>query len=74
MSIKNSLLPDKLEKEYEEEHHVKEHGRTCFRLEEQAPCFRAPAFYRGQEVEVSLDVYRGYWLFVFFYSSDFTFV
>lgn len=48
--------------------------RHCFRLEEAAPDFRAPAFYRGREIEVSLGDFRGKWLLLFFYSSDFTFV
>jgi peroxiredoxin (alkyl hydroperoxide reductase subunit C) len=49
-------------------------GRHCFRLEEPAPDFCAPAYYRGQEVEVCRKDYLGKWLLVFFYSSDFTFV
>lgn len=48
--------------------------RQCFKLEEQAPPFCAPAFYRGNETEVCLSDYRGRWLLLFFYSSDFTFV
>lgn len=49
-------------------------ARHCFRLEEPAPAFRAPAYYQGREIEVSLDDFRGQWLLLFFYSSDFTFV
>jgi peroxiredoxin (alkyl hydroperoxide reductase subunit C) len=74
MSSINRLEEDVEKREKEEAHHIKEHGRTCFRLEEQAPDFRAPAFYRGQEVEVSLESFRSCWLLIFFYSSDFTFV
>lgn len=48
--------------------------RHCFRLEEPAPQFCAPALYRGKETEVCLSDYRGQWLLLFFYSSDFTFV
>lgn len=49
-------------------------GRHCFRLEEPAPAFRAPAYYRGREIEVSLGDFHDKWLLLFFYSSDFTFV
>ncbi len=49
-------------------------ARQCFRLEERAPGFRAPAYWRGREVEVSLGDFYGKWLLIFFYSSDFTFV
>lgn len=48
--------------------------RQCFRLEEPAPDFRAPAYYRGREIEVGLSDFRDRWLLLFFYSSDFTFV
>ncbi len=48
--------------------------RNCFRLEEEAPEFCAPAYYRGKEIEVCLEDFRGCWLLLFFYSSDFTFV
>lgn len=48
--------------------------RDCFRLEEAAPDFCAPAYYRGKEIEVCLKDFTGKWLLLFFYSSDFTFV
>lgn len=48
--------------------------RRCFRLEEPAPEFCAPAYYRGEQIEVCLKECRGKWLALFFYSSDFTFV
>lgn len=48
--------------------------KTCFRLEEKAPDFCAPAYYRGKEIEVCLEDFRDCWLLLFFYSSDFTFV
>lgn len=49
-------------------------ARQCFRLEEPAPDFKAPAYHQGEETEVSLGDFRGRWLLLFFYSSDFTFV
>lgn len=50
------------------------HDRSCFRLEEMAPDFCSPAYYRGKEIEVCLKDFHGTWLLLFFYSSDFTFV
>ncbi|MDF2502234.1 MAG: hypothetical protein K0Q77_2948 [Anaerosporomusa subterranea] len=46
----------------------------CFRLEEMAPEFCAPAYYRGEQIEVCLSECRSKWAVLFFYSSDFTFV
>lgn len=48
--------------------------RHCFRLEEMAPDFCAPAYYRGEQIEVCLNECRSQWAVLFFYSSDFTFV
>jgi len=39
-----------------------------------APLFKAPAYFQGKEIEVELEMYRGKWMILFFYSSDFTFV
>jgi len=47
---------------------------TCLSIGNRAPDFCTDAYYRGQEIEVCLDDYRGQWLLLFFYSSDFTFV
>lgn len=57
-----------------EENQSTQPARHCFRLEEPAPAFRAPAYHLGREIEISLDEFRGRWLLLFFYSSDFTFV
>jgi len=57
-----------------EKHPTQVRERTCFRLEETAPNFCSPAYYRGKEIEVCLKKFRGCWLLLFFYSSDFTFV
>lgn len=57
-----------------EKHPAQVHGRTCFRLEETAPDFCLPAYYRGKEIEVCLKDFHGCWLLLFFYSSNFTFV
>ncbi|XFO66802.1 hypothetical protein SPSIL_029620 [Sporomusa silvacetica DSM 10669] len=57
-----------------EKHLFQLHEKTCFRLEEKAPDFCSPAYYRGKEIEICLKDFRGCWLLLFFYSSDFTFV
>lgn len=49
-------------------------ARHCCQLEERAPDFCLPAFHRGRETEVCLQDFRGKWLLLFFYASDFTFV
>lgn len=49
-------------------------SRHCFALEEPAPDFCAPAYYRGANIDVCLNECRGKWAVLFFYSSDFTFV
>ena len=49
-------------------------SRDCFQLEEKAPQFCAPAYYRGKQIEVCLNDCRDKWTVLFFYSSDFTFV
>lgn len=48
--------------------------RRCFLLEEHAPQFTLPAYYRGKEIQISLSDFLGKWLLLFFYPSDFTFV
>lgn len=41
---------------------------------EKAPSFNAQAFYNGSFKNVSLDDYKGKWVYLFFYGGDFTFV
>ncbi len=40
----------------------------------QAPLFTADAFLNGHKKKIDLQDYRGKWVFLFFYSSDFSFV
>ncbi|MBN8210592.1 redoxin domain-containing protein [Bacillus sp. NTK071] len=49
---------------------------NCAQTTDKAPSFRAQAFDpKDKEIkEVSLEDYRGKWVILFFYSSDFTFV
>lgn len=46
----------------------------CIQLMQNAPGFTLPAYHKGQQTQVSLSDYRGKWLLIFFYGSDFSFV
>ena len=39
-----------------------------------APSFSAQAYYDGKFVNVSLDEFKGKWVYLCFYPGDFTFV
>lgn len=39
-----------------------------------APTFTAPAFYKGEFTQISLEDYKGKWVMLCFYPGDFTFV
>lgn len=39
-----------------------------------APNFKAQAFYQGKFVNVSLEEFKGKWVYLCFYPGDFTFV
>ena len=39
-----------------------------------APNFSAQAFYQGKFVNVSLEEFKGKWVYLCFYPGDFTFV
>ena len=45
-----------------------------FEIGEKAPDFTLDAVVKGEQKEVSLSDYKGKWLVLFFYASDFTFV
>lgn len=46
----------------------------CASRDDLAPIFCAEALVHGKVKEVCLEEYKGQWLILFFYSSDFTFV
>lgn len=50
------------------------YNMPCLRLGDVAPDFKAEAYFRGKPVDISLSNYRGQWVMLFFYPSDFTFV
>lgn len=39
-----------------------------------APDFSGDAYFRGEKIIVNFEHYRGKWVALFFYASDFTFV
>jgi hypothetical protein len=45
-----------------------------FEIGEEAPGFTLNAVVKDKQKEVSLSDYKGKWLVLFFYASDFTFV
>jgi alkyl hydroperoxide reductase subunit AhpC len=49
---------------------------NCSQTDDVAPLFKAEAYDHGEKKikEVSLESYRGKWVILFFYPSDFTFV
>ncbi|QQE81502.1 redoxin domain-containing protein [Alicyclobacillus sp. SO9] len=49
-------------------------SQGCVSQGDAAPAFTADAFAKGKQREVKLEDYRGKWVVLVFYSSDFTFV
>lgn len=51
---------------------------NCFDIGQKAPNFTATAILNGNPLnppeQISLEQYRGRWVVLFFYGSDFTFV
>jgi len=43
-------------------------------INQKAPDFTAPAYHRGEFVDVKLSDYLGKWVILCFYPGDFTFV
>jgi len=46
----------------------------CASRDDKAPLFTASALINGQITKIHLDDFKGRWLLLFFYPSDFTFV
>ncbi|NKE07509.1 redoxin domain-containing protein [Bacillus selenatarsenatis] len=46
----------------------------CANRDDQAPLFTADALINGDIQKINLEDYRGKWVILFFYPSDFTFV
>ncbi len=52
-------------------HNVSE---KCFNIGETAPDFTLTGIVNGEPKDVSLSQFKGKWVLLFFYGSDFTFV
>lgn len=48
--------------------------RVMLKVGQKAPDFTAPAYHKGQFVNVKLSDYLGKWVVLCFYPGDFTFV
>ncbi|PTX55161.1 AhpC/TSA family protein [Melghirimyces profundicolus] len=46
----------------------------CATRDDPAPDFSASAYFNGKVEKINLKDYRGSWVILFFYPSDFTFV
>jgi peroxiredoxin (alkyl hydroperoxide reductase subunit C) len=53
---------------------VHEEVKHMIQVGKKAPDFIAPAYYKGQFVNVELSEYLGKWVLLCFYPGDFTFV
>ena len=52
----------------------KEFTMTAVKIGTKAPDFEAPAFHKGNFVQIKLSDYLGKWVALCFYPGDFTFV
>lgn len=48
--------------------------QSMIKVGKPAPKFEAPAFYKGNFTNISLDDFKGKWVLLCFYPGDFTFV
>lgn len=53
---------------------IKEEKKNMIKVGKPAPDFSAPAYYKGQFVNINLEEYKGKWIVLCFYPGDFTFV
>lgn len=66
---------NKIEEEIvEKENIIEGEKQKMIKVGKPAPNFTAPAFYKGDFTEVSLEDYKGKWVLLCFYPGDFTFV
>ena len=64
----------KEETQTEERKESKEVAMETVKVGKKAPDFEAPAFHKGNFVQVKLSDYLGKWVVICFYPGDFTFV
>lgn len=58
----------------EETTSTKEEKKPMIKVGQKAPDFSAPAYHKGNFVEVKLSEFLGEWVILCFYPGDFTFV
>jgi len=54
--------------------HEEQQSNFCATRDDQAPSFSAKGIVNGEIKSFELEQYKGKWLLLFFYPSDFTFV
>ncbi len=69
----NSQSPEVKEEVFLSESMLKEE-KEMIKVGKPAPQFSAQAFSNGKFVNVSLDEFKGKWVYLCFYPGDFTFV
>ncbi len=62
--VEEIFIPEKMLKE----------EQTMIKVGKAAPVFSTPAFLDGKFVNVSLEEFKGQWVYLCFYPGDFTFV
>ncbi len=67
------LMPTEEKKETVSKN-VFEEEQRMIKVGKPAPNFKAQAFYQGKFVNVSLEEFKGKWVYLCFYPGDFTFV
>ncbi len=67
-------ISGEIKEEGHEEKETKKEGRKMVLIGRKAPDFTAPAYYKGEFVNVKLSDYQGKWVLLCFYPGDFTFV
>ena len=67
---------DKIEEEQivEKENIIEGEKQKMIKVGKPAPNFTAPAFYKGEFTDITLEDYKGKWVLLCFYPGDFTFV
>ena len=61
-------------KRIEEKQIIAKEEMKMIKVGKPAPNFKAQAFFQGKFVNVSLEEFKGKWVYLCFYPGDFTFV
>jgi hypothetical protein len=68
------IMPEDSPAEHSRDERVAKLRDNCVTRGDAAPLFRAQAYLDGGTKQIVLSDYKGDWVVLFFYSSDFTFV